>query len=379
MTFSARGASPNSSADAPDVLFFGTFDEELHPRTTVLREGLAARGNRVSSINRPLGLSTADKVRIARFPVLAVLLVFKLLIRWAQLLADSRGTQPTVVIVGYMGHFDVHLARLRFRSSFVVLDHLTGLAETARDRRVDHGVRFRLLGFLDRCALARADLVLSDTEEQAAQIAGHATEVIVIPVGAATAWHDARGSSTTPTGPLKVVFVGLFTPLQGTDVIARAAIETLQSAEVEFTFVGAGQDLELAKSIVPPDDKRVVWREWIPMIGLPGFVAEFDVSLGIFGSTPKALRVVPNKVYQGLAAGTVVITSNTDPQRRLKELHRLNRLRLTPPGDSSALARALIELAGSTERIRNQDLAGSEEFTMAPSAIVAPLADRLGT
>ncbi len=366
----------NTSPKSLDVLFFGTFDEGLHPRTRILREGLEANSHPVSVINRPLGLSTAEKVRIARFPVLAVLLAFKLLIRWAQLLADSRGATPNVVIVGYMGHFDVHLARLRFRSSFLILDHLTGLAETARDRRVDRGARGRLLGLVDRSALARADLVLCDTDEQAAQIAGQASEVMVVPVGAATEWHDARRSATTPTGPMKVVFVGLFTPLQGTDVIARAAVEALRSAELEFTFVGTGQDLDVAKSVVGPGTAGVSWRDWVPAADLPELVAEFDVSLGIFGTTPKALRVVPNKVYQGLAAGTVVITSDTAPQRRLKEQHRLNRLHLTPPGDWGALARVLNEFARSTDQLRDRDTTDSDEAT-APAAVVAPLAARL--
>ena len=44
---------------------------------------------------------------------------------------------PDVVLVGYLGHFDVHLARLLFRGVPVVLDHLVGASDTARDRRLE--------------------------------------------------------------------------------------------------------------------------------------------------------------------------------------------------------------------------------------------------
>ena len=48
----------------------------------------------------------------------------------------------------------------------------------------------------------------------------------------------------------------------------------------------------------------------------PALVAGHDVCLGIFGTGVKAQLVVPNKVYQGAAAGCAVVTSDTAPQRR---------------------------------------------------------------
>jgi glycosyltransferase involved in cell wall biosynthesis len=377
MPFPAGGSAGNSPKGRPDVLFFGTFDDRLHPRTEVLREGLEATGFPVSVVNRPLGLSTADKVRMARFPPRAILLITKLLKRWIQLLVQSRGMNPAVVIVGYMGHFDVHLARLRFPSSFLVLDHLTGLAETAVDRRVNRRLRGRILGFLDSSALDRADLVLTDTEEQAARISKHTAEIVVVPVGATTAWHEAALSSAPSKGALTVVFVGLFTPLQGAEIIAAAAVQALEEAALEFTFVGTGQDLQAAKSILGSTAEGVSWLDWVPSDDLPSFVAAFDVSLGIFGTSPKALRVVPNKVYQGLAAGTVVITSDTPPQRRLKSQHELRRLRLVPPGDSTALGNELVELAREKRRSGVIVQAGLVDDRLTPAWAIAPLAARL--
>jgi hypothetical protein len=72
---------------------------------------------------------------------------------------------PDAVVVGYLGHFDVLLARRLFPHVPVVLDHLVGASDTARDRGVAGGLRQRLLGGLDDAALAAADVVVVDTEE----------------------------------------------------------------------------------------------------------------------------------------------------------------------------------------------------------------------
>ncbi len=87
------------------------------------------------------------------------------------------------------------------------------------------------------------------------------------------------------------------------------------------------------------------WLDWVPAAELPALVAAHDVCLGIFGTGDKALRVVPNKVFQGAAAGCAVVTSDTAPQRRVLGDAAV----LVPPGDADALADALLGLAGDRE------------------------------
>jgi glycosyltransferase involved in cell wall biosynthesis len=87
------------------------------------------------------------------------------------------------------------------------------------------------------------------------------------------------------------------------------------------------------------------------------------------------LRVVPNKVFQGAAAGCAVITSDTAPQRRVLGDAAV----LVPPGDPAALADALLQLAADRDgllKLRHaaRQLA-AQRFT--PEQVVAPLTDRL--
>jgi glycosyltransferase involved in cell wall biosynthesis len=380
------------------TIIFGTYDAAMHPRIATIAEGLAASGFDVTECNIPLGLSTADRVDMLAKPWKAGGLVVRLASRWFGLAAKARGLgkhglgRPDAVVVGYLGHFDVHLARLLYRRGRVpiVLDHLISAANTAKDRRLDGGIKTNVLRLIDAAALRAADIVVVDTEEHLEIVPEkYRSKAVVVPVGAPAPWHEAAkhgaaedwaarepsatASSTTGSGPLKVVFYGLYTPLQGTPVIGEA-LGRIAGAPVEVTMIGRGQD-EAETKRAAAANQSVRWLDWVPAAELPALVASHDVCLGIFGTGDKALRVVPNKVFQGAAAGCAVITSDTAPQRRVLGDAAV----LVPPGDPAALADALLRLASDRETLLKLRHAArqlaAERFT--PEQVVRPLTDRL--
>jgi glycosyltransferase involved in cell wall biosynthesis len=325
------------------VLLFGTYDSATHPRVATIAEGLRAHGMTVTECNAPLGLDTAARVDTLARPSRVPAFVATVLRRWWTLArAARRLPTPDVVLVGYLGHFDVHLARLLFRRTPIVLDHLVGASDTARDRRLNGGPRQALLAMIDRAALRAADIVVVDTDEHLATLPDPA-KAVVVPVGAPSAWFH---TPDTGTGPLRVVFYGLYTPLQGTPVIG-AALAELADDPIEITMIGTGQDEAATRAAARPNT-RARWLDWVAAEELPAVVAEHDVCLGIFGTGAKALRVVPNKVYQGAAAGCAVVTSDTAPQRRALGEAAV----LVPPGDPVALADALRRLTDRAELSR---------------------------
>jgi len=376
------------------TIIFGTYDTAMHPRIATIAEGLAASGFDVTECNIPLGLSTADRVDMLAKPWKAGGLIVRLASRWFGLAAKARGLgnhglgRPDAVVVGYLGHFDVHLARLLYRRGRVplVLDHLISAANTAKDRRLDGGMKTKVLRLIDAAALRAADIVVVDTEEHLEIVPEkYRSKAVVVPVGAPSPWHaaapelpvgtapSATASSTTGSGPLKVVFYGLYTPLQGTPVIGEA-LGRIAGAPVEVTMIGRGQD-EAETKRAAAANQSVRWLDWVPAAELPALVASHDVCLGIFGTGDKALRVVPNKVFQGAAAGCAVITSDTAPQRRVLGDAAV----LVPPGDPVALADALLQLANDREELLKRRHAArqlaAERFT--PEQVVRPLTDRL--
>jgi glycosyltransferase involved in cell wall biosynthesis len=356
------------------VLVFGTYDTSTHPRVATIAEGLRANGVDVSECNAPLDLPTADRVAALARPSRIPAVLARIARRWLTLARLARQQpKPDVVIVGYMGHFDVHLARLLFRGTPIVLDHLIGASDTARDRRLDGGFRAGLMRMIDSSALRAADVVLVDTDEHLAALpVRYRDRAVVVPVGAPGAWFAEP--STSDTGPLRVVFFGLYTPLQGAPVIG-AALARLAGEPIVVTMVGHGQDEAATRAAAT--NPAVTWLNWVPSADLPALVAGHDVCLGIFGTGVKALRVVPNKVFQGAAAGCAVVTSDTAPQRRALGDAAV----LVPPGDPAALADALRALAADRLELARLRVAAHRLATtrFAPDQVVGSLLDLIVT
>lgn len=379
----ARRVCPGDVAEPCHVAFFGTYDERLHPRVRVLREGLIDHDHKVSVANVPLGIDTAGRVRLASRPWRAPQFVACLLTAWIRLLWRSRRIhRPDVVVVGYLGQLDIHLARCRWPRARLVLDQMVSLSDTVRDRGLDRVKPVVwALDLVDRAATAQADIVAVDTAEHVPLVPRrHRRKVIVVPVGAPHAWFEARDHRRTSSGtgraasarPLRVVFFGLFSPLQGAPTIGRA-IGRLANRDIRWTIVGHGQDREATEWAT--GDADVNWIDWVEADDLPAVVADHDVCLGIFGTGPKARRVVPNKAYQGAAVGCALVTSDTPAQRAAFGGVAL----YTPPGDADVLARAIGALADDTSAVTGRQRAAAELASRAftPGAVVTGLADAL--
>ncbi len=357
------------------VLAFGTYDAKVHPRVAVLLEGLRAHGHVVDEANEPLKLSTAQRVATLRQPWRLPLLVARLGRSWWRLIRVARSApRPDVVLVGFLGQFDVLLARLVFRGVPIVLDLLVSAEETALDRGVTNSALVRVLRTLDRAAIGSADLILVDTDEHRSLVGTRRQEdTVVVPVGAPDLWFLEPRGAVAP--PLRVVFFGLFTPLQGAPIVG-AALRLLADQPIEITMIGRGQDYD--ETVTAAGDRaRVTWVDWVPSDDLPAAVATHDVCLGIFGTGQKARSVVPNKVFQGMAAGLAVVTSDTPPQRRLLGGAAV----FVPPGDPGELASALRGLAGDPGRVTElrRAAAAHARATMTPTAATQVLANRLAS
>ena len=242
------------------------------------------------------------------------------------------------VIVGYPGHVDLSAARRAARGRPIVFNPLVSLADTFisdRARFQPGSVAARILERVDRHAFASADVVVADTDAQAgffAQLTNTPIEVCFV-----GAEDDVFAPRWEPSDPFTAVFVGKLIPLQGADVILEAA---RRAPELRFRVIGSGQ-LDALLERRPPNVEHVAWVEYDR---LPQELECAGCALGIFGTTAKAARVIPNKAFQAIASATPLVTADTSAAREL--LRDDESALLVPPGDPDALAAAVRRLAG---------------------------------
>ena len=339
----------------PRVLAFGTYNAQKHPRIGILISGLRKNGCLVEEINHPMELSTAQRVEILKKPWKLFGFAWMLLRLWRALRRDAHqwvmeNGHPDAVLVGYMGHFDVLLAHHVFKGIPIILDHLIFAGDTAKDRGTQ-GLKVKLLQKLDIMAINAATLTLLDTKEHQAMMPRNHPSMVV-PVGASDDWYAAGDNehieerALYPRRDNSIVFYGLYTPLQGVPVIAKAIrLLNERGLTAHFTLIGEGQDYDEVRSLTHGLE-NIEFRTWVETKELPSLVASHAISLGIFSTTPKGLHVVPNKVYQSMAAGCAVITSDTAPQRRMLN----NGVIYVQPGNPQ-------ELADVIERLINDRMA----------------------
>ncbi len=149
--------------------------------------------------------------------------------------------------------------------------------------------------------------------------------------------------------------------MQGVETILAAARAV---PDIDFRVVGSGQlDALLAER--PPNVDHVPWIEYEQ---LPGEIHAAGCALGIFGTTAKAQRVIPNKAFQALASGAPLITADTPAAREL--LVDGESALLTPAGDADALADTIRRLAGDAGLARRIGTGGRATYERAASEAV---------
>jgi len=264
------------------------------------------------------------------------------------------------VVVGYPGHFDLPAARRAARGRPVVFNPLVSLADTLvgdRGRFRAGSLAARALERVDRRAFHSADLVVADTDAHAAflrELTGR-DDIAVCLVGAEDRLFRPGWE---PVEPFRALFVGKLIPLQGVETILEAA---RISTDVQFRIVGSGQ----LDAVLAARSANVEHVPWIDYEELPQELHAAGCALGIFGTTSKAQRVIPNKAFQALACGTPLVTADTPAAREL--LVDGESALLVPPGDAHELARAVQRLAHDAELARRVGAGGREAYERAAS------------
>jgi glycosyltransferase involved in cell wall biosynthesis len=317
------------------AVYFGTYERE-YPRNAQVISCLRRAGVDVVELHEAVWENREQKWGIGPGMLPRLALAEARLFRAHPIDADA-------VIVGYPGHLDLPAARRFARGRPLVFNPLVSLADTFvsdRGRFRPGSLPARVLAAIDRRALRRADLVVADTQANAeflGDLAGLRPERLAVCfVGAEERLFQPGWA---PQDPPTAVFVGKLIPLHGLETILDAA---RQAPELRFRVIGSGQ----LEPLLQTRPANIEWVPWVTYGKLAGELRRAGCALGVFGTSDKAARVIPNKAFQALACGVPLVTADTPAAGEL--LVDGESALLVPPGDPAALAEALRQLMTNT-------------------------------
>jgi glycosyltransferase involved in cell wall biosynthesis len=241
---------------------------------------------------------------------------------------------------------------------------------SAYDKQVDERVKLnpdspRTKRFLawERALFQRANCVLADTPAHAdyfAQVLGVPTQKLaVVYVGAEESrFKTGPLASGAAGGPLEVLFYGSFIPLQAPQVVIEAA-RLYRGPPVKWVLLGQGPLRKLCEENARGLE-NVSFEDWLPYERLPARIHRADILLGVFGATPKAGRVIPNKVFQSLACGRPVVTRSASAYPEAVVAEENSGLVWTSAADAQSLADRVANLAAAPGKLRQLGEAAAE-------------------
>lgn len=355
------------------VVCWGTYDTGK-PRARILLSGLRTVGVDLQEIHAPIWDGIEDKSQVRGIGTRVAIVVRWLFAYPGLIWRLLRTPRPDLLLIGYPGILDILIAApiARLRRIPLAWDVFLSLYDTiCEDRRLlrPGGISARALHWLERFALRRADVLFMDTRSHAARLE-HLFNLPEDSCGAIWVGVESRhfpialAPSRPREGPMRVLFYGQFIPLHGIETIVAAA-KLLRQHAIHWQLIGHGQETRRIRELLDQDPlPNVQWDEWVEYRELGARIAAADLCLGIFGTSGKAASVIPNKVFQIVAAGRPLITRDSPAIRELLAPSPPC-VRLVEAGDPQALADAVL---AHHKAVPDSDMCECH----------APLADQIG-
>ncbi len=333
------------------ICFFGTYDKDYTSNKMILK-GFRENGLDVVEINSSISvtkLTTSQEMSAIQL-LLRVVRKYKII---TEIIKNFKKFIKTdVIYVGYPGHVDVFFAypiAKIFRKKLVfnpLLIIYNGFADEQgilkRKSRLGTTIKF-----VESLCYKLCDLVFADTPFQYEHLKKGFNipdkKLRVLPIGADDTGYKYTPYTNTKEKKVHVVYYGLYSPVHGVEHIVEAANILRNDKNVTFSFVGQGNTFdENFKRVKALKLTNIKFYHDVPQSEHLPVMQSSDIFLGFLQKHPSVDRIIPNKVYQGLALGRVVLTADAPVTRSV--FHHKKDMYLVKPSDPKVLAKAILEL-----------------------------------
>lgn len=264
---------------------------------------------------------------------------------------EVKGWECDIIFVGFPGQTDVPLAWVigKIFHKKIVFDAFISLYNSMVFDRKNFGrssIRARFWWFIDWLSCVLPNHIILDTNEHIKYF------VKTFKIKKEKFSRVFVGTDTDIFFPqsLKrhqnfvVGFHGSYLPLQGVDIIVKAARFLKNYKDIKFNLLGNGLERKKIEALIKKYQlSNTQLFDPVPYEKLPEFISSSDIYLGgPFGDNLKSKLVIPNKVYEAMATKIAIIVGNSEATRELfkNQVHCL----LVKQGDAKSLARAILKL-----------------------------------
>lgn len=256
--------------------------------------------------------------------------------RWLRLLSRTvQRTRPDVMIARDIPLAPTSIWVARYYGVPVILDvaenypaMMQAIFDTGRDRPVDHLVRNpRAVAAVERYVLRRADRILVVVEEMADRlrrmgISADRVDVVSNTPPRARAEEGPAGERERGAGePIELVYLGLLEVVRGVgELIEAVAILRRAGIPVRATIIGGGRDARLFQDQARQaglTEAELRFLGHLPRLAALDAVRGADIGVVPHHRTDFWNTTVPNKLFDYMAAGLPVVTSDAIPSERI--------------------------------------------------------------
>jgi glycosyltransferase involved in cell wall biosynthesis len=284
------------------ILYFGVY-KPSYPRNKIIIDGLRQNGADVTECQTYPGFGWQVRLLIKYFSIV-------------------RHFNSNIMIVGFPGQEVMFLAKIIYFKPIVFDVFTSHYMGYILDRQYFSKKSLRTLyyRFLDRWSCKLADSIFLDTQ---AHINFFTREFNLNPSKFTRIWLGANPELHKPKildrddSTFYILFWGSFIPLQGVDVIIKAA-ELLKNEKIEFNLIGKGQMFNEIKKMA--QDKELTKINFLGKVSdkvLVEYITTTDLCLGVFSGGEKADITIQNKIFESLASKKPMITVKTTALREL--------------------------------------------------------------
>jgi len=225
-----------------------------------------------------------------------------------------------VMVVGYPGQFDVYLARILtwLRRKPLVWDVLMSIYLVSIERKLDQRspVTVWALKWVERIACRLPDLLIIEGPEyrdwfyQIHNVTPDRFRMVLL--GADDDIYHPLENSKKGKNCFTVLYHGSFVRSHGIPTILKAADLLQMDPKIEFIFIGTGPEEKQAVRLAKHWGLRnVSFLGFVEMDELVRHISQADICLGVFGDTTQSMMTIQNKIFEAMAMGKAIITSDS--------------------------------------------------------------------